>query len=206
MANYTAEKIALINNNACVIYYNNVQIGVTNVDGHSLSIEETQTEVLTSLYGESPARILKSGKKVTFTMSNKGLHKFDYKTLDNGQGVVDGAGGQATSATDGTAGTIYDRPFVGAAASAPLVIYPIWYDTEGEFGVAGTKYEDTDANPMAWLIPEAVFDGNIEIALSSTDSEAYDLVFNGLVDIANNANQRIQSTGIAPDGTFTPPV
>jgi len=206
----TQNDIALITPVGWVMYYGNVNFGIIRPDGVTFNQSAPVEKESGGPDGNTAIAYNRAGfgeVSATVTLPS-GLEQKNLMLSLNPDIFSDGAGGQATSRADGAAGSLYGQSYVGQATELPLVLYPIWTDTKGEFGVAGTQYIDNASNPFAKLYRKAVHNGELERVMGSSGAvENVEVTFLSVADYDNDGQiLPIISSGIEPDGTFTAPV
>jgi hypothetical protein len=204
MASYTTTQTGSINNYPCVAYFAGVFLGVFSEEDCMFTFNMGYNKTGSSLTGVGAVNRNTTGvEECSFTATVRDYNKSRLVTAfeDIIQGITGGTSPNIGSPFTGAVEGVSDPKSLNNQA---LVIYPIFTDEEGIFGAAGTKYEDTTANPLAILIPKASIASNLEIALNPQNTSTYELKFEGVADVENRNRFFIQDDGIDTDGTYTP--
>lgn len=204
MASYSNTNVGAINNYPCVAYFAGVFLGVFSEEDSTFTFSVGYNKSGSSLTGVGAVNRNTTGvEECSFTAMVRDYHKNRIKTAFEDI-ITAVSGGTATNNGSPLTGAIQGVSEPKSLKNRALVIYPVFTDEEGIFGAAGTKYEDTTANPLTILIPKASIASNLELALNPQTTTTYELKFEGIADVANGNRFFVQDDGIDTDGTYTP--
>lgn len=199
---YTAVQKGAIQNYQVMAYYNSVFLGIFTSGDHTFTHNENIEYSKASFTGSSNFKAHITGTETSVTLTVAEYNKNTIKTVLTSIQAV--SGGTATNAGSPFTGAIEGVINPQSITERPLVLYPIFTDEAGIYGIAGTQYIDNTSNPLTILLPKAVCVGGFELAFNSETPTEFELTFQGMPDEANGLRPFLQSAGIDTDGTYTP--
>lgn len=193
---YTLAQVQQAINFGSEAYINGVFLGVLAEESVSLRIISNDTEFGSSRTGSNGAiGVVDGGTHTELELTLRNVNK---NVLFN---ALTGYYTEVTSSTNIASpftGSLEARANPRVKSPQALVLYPIWTDP-----ATNTKYEANTSNPLAMVLPRAVYSGDFEFVTQPDEVTDTTLLFKGLVDPANNDRTHVWGSGIDTDGTIS---
>jgi len=193
---YTTQQVNEATNFKADAYYNGVYLGMLTEGDHGVRIIANDSEFGSAQTGSNGAvGVVSGGEHAEAELVLRNVNKnVIYNILKNKVAEVT----SSTNISSPYNGSIEGRSNPRVLQPQALVIYPNFVSPS-----TGTVYTSNTSNPMAILLPRAVYTGDFEFMMNADTVTDITLTFKGLVDTSNNNRYLYMGAGVATDGTIS---